>query len=238
MRPLVPVQRMAPSFRNAERPHGTVDPALVRLRRRAGRERVRAHLARAEARLRACDPPAGVTWKRRKSHLNALESYWRRGEFPTNREFRHRTPLFRGPDGARCAMGAVVAADGRSDVVEAVVREDNAVNLETDAPPAALAEWLGGAGLSAEEATFVQPTYDPVCQGPLSCSQLRMFLATVWLISACWLEYWLYRGLGARVESVRRRAGAFLVGTVVGLLTLAALLFAVYTALYARGWAV
>ena len=227
---------MAPSLHDVERPLRTVDPALVRLRRRTERERVRAHLARTEARLRARDLPAGVTREPRESHLNALESYWRRGEFPTNRESRHPTPLFRGPDGALCAMGAVVAADGRPDVVEAVVREDNAVDLETDAPPAALAEWLEDAGLSAEEAAFVQPTYDPVCRGPLSCSQLRMFLATVWLIAACWLEYGLYRGLGTRIESVRRRAGAFLVGTVVGLLTLAALLFVVYTALYSRGW--
>lgn len=242
MRPRVPVQHMEPPLRRVERPPRTVKRTLAgldrRVSRRFGRERVRAHLARAEARLRARDPPAGVDPDRRAAHLDALESYWRRGAFPTNREYPERTPLFRGPGGVPCAMGAVVAADGRPDVVEAVVREDDAVNLETDAPPAALAEWLDGAGLSAEEAAFVQPTYDPACLGPLSCSQLRMFLATVWLIAACWLEYGLYRVLGARVESARRRAVAFLAGIAVGLLTLATVVFAVYTALYSPGWAV
>ena len=226
----------SPTF-DANHPLQAVDQPLASFRSLVERERVRAHLARAEARLRVRRPPNDVDPDGRAAHLDALRAYWRRGEFPINREFRRRKPLFRGPGGTRCAMGAVVAADGRSDVVDAVVSEDNTVDLETDVPPSALVEWIDDAGLTAEEAAFVQPMYDPACRGPLTCSQLRMLLATVGLIAACWMEYGLYRVLGDRIESTAARAVGFLVGSAVGLLAIAALLLAVYGALFSAGWA-
>lgn len=170
---------------------------------------MRAHLARAETRLRLAPAPDGADPAARRRCLDELCRYRRRGAFPRNTAAAERTPVFRDDRGVRCAVGELAAADGRADVVEAVAAADNTVDLERREPPAALAAWLRTAPLTQAEAARVQPTYGPHCPPPLSCAQLGLAVWSAGLGALFGLEWLLYRAVGRWVPAGgrRRRAG-------------------------------
>jgi hypothetical protein len=124
------------------------------------RERVSDHLARVETWLRQREVSSPL-WRSdaRARNLDRLREYRLRGEFPRNTEFPgRRVPYFADAEGRLCAVGYLVAASGRGDLVEAVVRSDNHVDLRSDPAPA-LDRWIEGSGLDRAECAMIQPAY-------------------------------------------------------------------------------
>lgn len=132
---------------------------------RPERERIRAHLARVEADLRA-HPPAGLSEARRAARaarLDDLRAYAERGEFPRNRDYPDRlVPYFIDAEGVPCAMGHLVIASGHADFAEEIhENRNNAYIPEIAAADGRLARWLEANGMTLEEAARVQPSYGP-----------------------------------------------------------------------------
>lgn len=181
--------------------------AVARIRRVAARERIRLHLVSAEVLLRLRGPPPGADPSRRTAHLDALRTYWRRGDFPTNRDFPAPTPYFRDADGVQYAVAELAAADGREDVVDAVAHDANHVDLETDEPPPALEAWLADAPLTEREAAYVQPAYPP---GPPAWATEALAVLLVGVVSFLDVQFRSSQRRGD--DRVRRRNAAVYYG--------------------------
>lgn len=178
-------------------------PAAERLdvlRRRLDDVRIREHLRRTEAALRDADHDHLTAEQRRRrcAALDRLAEYRERGEFPRNRTEPERTPLFVGSDGTPCAMAYLLRADGREDLVDAVMEEDPTArigDLPADHP---VIEWVEANGLTRAEAARVQPTYPDGVQfattcGPAPCWVAGALAAVVGTGVAAASEYVGYR---------------------------------------------
>ena len=123
--------------------------------------RIRMHLARTEADLRA-HPPQGLSPERaeaRKRRLDDLRAYWLRGEFPSNPDFPDSlVPYFIDARGVACAVGHLVIASGRRDFAEQIARTRNHAYIREIEDPR-LAEWAEASGLTLEECARIQPAY-------------------------------------------------------------------------------
>jgi hypothetical protein len=96
----------------------------------------------------------------RAQHIQLLREYRERGLFPHNHDFPdRRLPFFVDHQGTHCAVAHLMARSGRSDLVQRVADvRNNAFVAELASDPEVVA-WLESAGLSAEEAARIQPTY-------------------------------------------------------------------------------
>lgn len=140
----------------------TADPVVAVFDAEAEVERVRAHLVRVEDELRAADVTHLTASQReaRSRHLAVLREYHERGLFPHNHTVPdRRVPVFVDEHGTHCAVGYLLARDGRHDIVERIASERNLATVPELADDAELAAWLDGAGLSVEEAARIQPAY-------------------------------------------------------------------------------
>lgn len=124
---------------------------------------LRVHFDVVLAELAARDPsaldPAQRT--RRLALLDTLRAYRDRGHFPQNHDFPGRAvPYFVDRrSGARCAVGHLLAATGRHDVVDRVAAADNHVRVPALAGDTAFTAWLDRSGLTLAEAARIQPAY-------------------------------------------------------------------------------
>ena len=125
------------------------------------RSRIQQHLAVVEATLRE-ETPADLTDSQRAARLramDALHAYWTRGEFPRNHDAPRRAPVFIDAEGTPCAMGHLIIASGAEALArEIATYENNDFVADIDHPR--LSAWLDANGLTAEEAGWVQPSYD------------------------------------------------------------------------------
>ncbi len=123
--------------------------------------RIRAHLERVEAHLRAHIPPELSAEQRaaRLGQMDRLAEYRQRGDFPRNPGIPGRVPVFRDHRGVLCAVGYLLATDGRVDLVDRVARDRNLARIPELADEVELLEWLERNGLTVDEATWIQPTY-------------------------------------------------------------------------------
>lgn len=162
---------------------GTLRRRLWRWRRAIDRVRIREHLRRAERELRDADVGHldGDRRRARERQLDRLRSYRRGGSFPRNGEAAERTPCFVGADGVPCALGALLLADGRSDLVADVAARDNAVRIE-DCDDERILDWLEENGLTRAEAARIQPSYDVGVHLATDCG--RVACSTAGLIAA------------------------------------------------------
>lgn len=141
------------------------------------KERIRKHLKEVEAKLRAKDVSALSTEQRRarEANLDLLRKYWKRGTFPHNTMVDGRTPVFIDGDGRKCAVGYLMAKSGWETEAKEIAREENLKRLPNMNSPE-VGAWLAHSGLTAKEATMIQPSYsyrrcrdkcncdvDPVC---------------------------------------------------------------------------
>lgn len=156
------------------------------IRRRLDDVRIREHLRRAEAALRADDHDHLTDHQRRRRAvaLDRLAEYREGAEFPRNRSVPGRSPLFVGDDGTPCAMAHLVREDGRDDLVADVMATDPAVSIEDLPAGHPLVEWIEDNGLTQAEAARIQPTYPDGVQfattcGPVSCRVAGALAATV-----------------------------------------------------------
>lgn len=126
--------------------------------------RVRAHLARVEAELRAADVSGLTAAQRtvRARHLDVLRAYREAGVFPHNHVADRRTPVFVDEHGTHCAVGFLIAQSGRDDIVRRIARTRNYAAVPELADDPELAAWLDEAGFSVVEAARIQPWYGPI----------------------------------------------------------------------------
>lgn len=144
------------------------------------RARIRSHLARVEAELRATSDAALSSSQRgwRVRLLDELHRYWERGRFPRNTFVDRRSPVFVDRDGTRCAVAELIAASGHEDLVARVAASRNTAYVAELEGNAELARWLDEHGFTAAEAARIQPTYGPdggfaagdLCGADANCS--------------------------------------------------------------------
>ena len=97
----------------------------------------------------------------RRRHIERLREYRDGGTFPHNHVAAHATPVFVDEHRTHCAMGYLIARDGRSDLVERIRDGRNLARIPELASDTPLVAWVRDAGLTLEEAARIQPAYDP-----------------------------------------------------------------------------
>ncbi len=99
---------------------------------------------------------------RRAQMIRWLHDYQEAGVFPTD-ALGMPLSVFRDDKGVRCPMAELIHKSGRDDLVDAVVREDNAVRL-ADVHEGPLHDWMLGSGLTESEIAMVQGAiaFDPI----------------------------------------------------------------------------
>jgi hypothetical protein len=107
-----------------------------------------------------------------------LNEYREQGVFPTNDRFAAQTPFFRDSNGVLCAMAYLIARSGRTDIVDRIARTRNNHYIAQLSDDAALGAWLDSVGLSAKEATRIQPTYGAPGQEALSAGYVLGSIVT------------------------------------------------------------
>jgi hypothetical protein len=115
----------------------------------------------AAADTRALDPRLAA---RRAHFIEVLSGYRARGEFPQNDRYADRlVTIFVDDRGVHCAMGYLMAEDGRADLVAAIRAAKNTGTVwELAADPTLgpeIGAWLATTGLTLFEAARIQPTY-------------------------------------------------------------------------------
>jgi hypothetical protein len=137
-------------------------------------QRIRAHLAAVEVELLAVDVSHLTPAQRaaRAHHIRVLREYRRAGVFPHNHTHAAgRVPVFVDEHGTHCAVGYLLARDGRRDLVERVRTGRNNSTVPELANDPDLVAWLATAGLTLEEAARIQPTYE--CWNEGSCVRIE-----------------------------------------------------------------
>lgn len=136
--------------------HAATDAATAEI------ARIRAHLTAVEAELRAADVSALSATQRtaRARHIEVLREYREAGVFPHNHVLPDvRTPVFVDEHGTHCAVGYLLARDGRHELVAGVRAARNTATVHELADEPELVAWLEGAGLTLDEAARIQPMY-------------------------------------------------------------------------------
>ena len=127
-------------------------------------ERIYAHLARVEARLRSREV-VGLTGAQREARGDALDwlrEYRQGRSYPHNHVRSFRTPVFVDSHGTPCAVGYLMLRSGEHAMVSDIVRESNLARVPELTGDPRLSRWLEEHGLSLEEAAAIQPAYGPV----------------------------------------------------------------------------
>lgn len=98
---------------------------------------------------------------RRSLQADRLDHYASVGRFPLNRHYADEArPIFVDAQGTHCAVGHLMALDGREAEVLALARSrPNVLVREVDGGP--LVAWVLSSGLTQEEAALIQPAYYP-----------------------------------------------------------------------------
>jgi hypothetical protein len=126
------------------------------------KERLRTHFDSVLIELRNRDV-SGLDAHQRRTRaqlIGALERYRNAGVFPHNHDFPgERVPYFRDAHGTLCAMAYLVAATGRSDLVDGIAHGRNNAHIPELADDRRLLAWLDSVGLTVAEAARIQPAY-------------------------------------------------------------------------------
>lgn len=130
---------------------------------------VAAHLTAVEDELRARDvgslSASQQAW--RAQLIDVLHDYRLRGVFPRNTDLPYESPVFVDRFGAHCAMGYLIAASGRHDIVARIAMTRNFAYVVELADDPTLVKWLDEHGFTAAEAARIQPAYPGPATGQL-----------------------------------------------------------------------
>ncbi|MBL8683983.1 MAG: hypothetical protein JNK05_32725 [Myxococcales bacterium] len=166
--------------------------------------RVAAHIARAEkfahenkTAAESLDPLRSLV---RALLLDALREYREDGVFPENHRRPYNTPVFVDEKGTHCAVGHLLALSGHGALVEKIASERNLATVHELSNEPELVAWLDATGLTLEEATLIQPGYQPACSSAQMCFCRPYTPAT---------------GFGPGVQATVQPASAVLDGTLV-----------------------
>lgn len=129
------------------------------------RKRIQTHLKRVEQKLRARDVShlTPAEQRARERNLDRLHAYWKRGVFPHNTETDNRTPIFIDDDGRDCAVAHLMRESGWRREARSIAEDENLKRLPNMESPEVQA-WVEESGLTADEATMIQPSYSPCRQ--------------------------------------------------------------------------
>jgi len=160
----------------AQRPRRT--PAQVAAAREIARLRRHFRVVLAELRGRDVAHLSDAQRGERARLIAELEGYARRGRFPRNLDFpAARTPYFVDAFGTRCAMAHLIESTGAIGLVARVAATRNHALVPELAGDPELRAWLDRFGLTAAEATRIQPSYcfitkaeECVCEPGISSS--------------------------------------------------------------------
>lgn len=133
------------------------------------RQRIQAHLEQVEAELRSRDVSHLSAEQRaaRERNLDRLHAYWKAGEFPHNTHVAWKQPVFLDRDGRACAVAHLMIESGWDAQAQAISERENLAYLP-DMESAEVAQWVRQSGLTAEEAAWIQPSYNS-CATDCSC---------------------------------------------------------------------
>ena len=92
--------------------------------------------------------------KQRAINLERLRVYLEAGEFAADEAGRPAS-VFRDPQGRLCAMAYLIAASGRTDLVDHVARTNNRLQL-ADVTEGPVFDWMLESGLTREEIVKIQ----------------------------------------------------------------------------------
>jgi MYXO-CTERM domain-containing protein len=139
----------------------------------ADQARIREHLSSVEAYLRRQDTSRLTAAQReaRAKNIAHLHEYWTAGVFPRNTLRTYPTPIFIDPAGRACAVGYLMIESGWEEAARKVARQENLAYVNDIQTPE-VAQWLAQSGLSAQEAAWIQPSYDPeFCWSQCPCDE-------------------------------------------------------------------
>lgn len=127
----------------------------------ADRVRIQAHLAAVETELRARDVShlAPELQAERTRNIRQLHEYRQAGVFPHNTYVSGRTPVFIDAEDRACAVGHLIIESGHEDAARRIASRENLARLPEMRSPEVTA-WLATSGLTAAEATRIQPSYE------------------------------------------------------------------------------
>lgn len=125
--------------------------------------RIQTHLEHVIDLLRASDTNhLNAEQKQNRRHLiKLLKDYKEAGEFPKNRHFQTRRPVFMDENGNLCAVGYLIAQTEGIEVAKAINR-DHKFNYIKDIDPKLIDGWLAKNGITKTEAAMIQPAYGGV----------------------------------------------------------------------------
>lgn len=119
---------------------------------------------------------------RRRKTLQQLDDYIEQAQFPINNESYRRHPIFVDSYGNRCAMGYLLHANGRDDLVDEVSANDNLVQVEAINDQKYL-NAFAALGLTKEHAAQIQPGYGwmPPEHPPAENEHTRIIIIALYL---------------------------------------------------------
>ncbi|MBA2662263.1 MAG: hypothetical protein H0U74_08195 [Bradymonadaceae bacterium] len=135
------------------------------------RTRIRAHLIEVEQELRARNVShfSVQLQEARRQNLDRLREYRIAGAFPHNTHVPWQQPVFIDRDERRCAVAHLMFESGAGEQARRIAARENLSYLPEMTSPE-LAEWVSVSGLSADEAAWIQPTYNHfACADDCSC---------------------------------------------------------------------
>jgi hypothetical protein len=96
----------------------------------------------------------------RARQIAHLDAYGKAGQFPHNVSVAPTLHMFRDAEGRLCAVANLVETDGRHDLVEATVRDDNALAI-ADVRGGAMMDWIQSSGLGTSAPRSTSPPRSP-----------------------------------------------------------------------------
>lgn len=133
--------------------------------------RVRAHIARAEARA-ALGPTRALSRAQRLVRallLGELGRYRARGRFPRNLAFTDQRTIFVDAVGTRCAVAHLLELGGAAALVAEIATTRNYARVRALADDARVVAWLEAAGIGVDLAAAIQPEYCPAPRSRCVC---------------------------------------------------------------------
>jgi len=92
--------------------------------------------------------------------LDDLSSYWHAGNFPVNKSYAYRTPIFIDAQDNFCAVGYLVKASGYEQVSRKIAANTNLAYVK-DMNYTELSSWATDHGFTIDELAWIQPAYAP-----------------------------------------------------------------------------
>jgi hypothetical protein len=98
----------------------------------------------------------------RAEQIAHLHAYGEKRRFPDHTTPASSVHIFRDPQGRLCAVANLIDTDGRHDLVEATVRDNNALSI-ADVHGGPVMKWIVTSGLTQEELVRIQvwPAFSP-----------------------------------------------------------------------------